>query len=68
MSIFDRLNKIGVPVSDEEQEARKQATLTALGSVRMEGLEPSKECIDDMAACDAGHMSIEEAIERAKNR
>lgn len=43
-------------------------TASAIGSVRLEGLEPSKECLADLALIDQGRMTIEEAIQKAKTR
>lgn len=47
----------------------KQASVSnALASVRVEGLEPSKQLIDELDSYIAGKKTIEEIIQQTKQR
>lgn len=48
--------------------SRKSSVSSALASVRVEGLEPSKQVLSELDAYIAGKKTIEEIIQETKER
>ncbi len=53
-----------IPMTKEQLLRRKRAVAAALGSVRAEGLEPSKETISQLEKFAKGEADIDEILEQ----